>query len=42
MTTGRDTALTGQGGQRVNQVSDDVYGAKTLNYLNRAGFGAGN
>lgn len=37
--TGRDTALTGQGNQRVNQISDDVYGVKTLNnYLNRAAF----
>jgi hypothetical protein len=44
--TGRDTALNGQAGaqgqeagQRVNQVSDDVYGAKTLeSYLNRAAF----
>ena len=38
--TGRDTALNGQVNQRVNQVSDDVYGAKTLDlYLNRAAFG---
>ncbi len=37
--TGVDNALTGQIGQRPNQVSDDVYGAKTLNsYLNRAAF----
>jgi hypothetical protein len=44
--TGRDTALNGQAGapgqasgQRVNQVSGDVYGAKTLeSYLNRAAF----
>jgi carboxypeptidase family protein/TonB-dependent receptor-like protein len=38
--TGRDTALNGQGvAQRVTQVSDDVYGAKTLqSYLNRAAF----
>jgi hypothetical protein len=37
--TGRDTALNGQLNQRVNQVSDDVYGAKTLDsYLNRAAF----
>jgi carboxypeptidase family protein/TonB-dependent receptor-like protein len=44
--TGRDTALNGQAGslttgpgQRVNQLSDDVYGAKTLDsYLNRAAF----
>jgi hypothetical protein len=39
VTTGRDTAFTGQSNQRVNQISDDVYGAKTLNsYLNRAAF----
>jgi hypothetical protein len=39
VTTGRDTALNGQGAQRVHQVSDDVYGAKTLNqYLNPAAF----
>ena len=39
MTTGRDSAFTGVADQRVNQVSDDVYGAKTLNsYLNRAAF----
>jgi hypothetical protein len=39
VTTGRDTALNGQSNQRVNQISDDVYGAKTLNsYLNRAAF----
>jgi hypothetical protein len=41
VTTGRDIALNGQRfqEQRVNQVSDDVYGAKTLNsYLNRAAF----
>jgi carboxypeptidase family protein len=44
--TGRDTALNGQvgaaaqgTGQRVNQISDDVYGAKTLDsYVNRAAF----
>jgi hypothetical protein len=44
--TGRDTALNGQVGslaqavgQRVDQVSSDVYGAKTLeSYLNRAAF----
>ena len=44
--TGRDTALNGQAGaqgqeagQRVNQVSDDIHGAKTLeSYLNRAAF----
>ena len=40
VTTGRDTALNGQGvAQRVNQLSDDVYGDKTLqSYLNRAAF----
>ena len=41
VTTGTDRALNGQRfqEQRVNQVSDDVYGAKTLNnYLNRAAF----
>ena len=39
--TGTDNALNGQIGQRPNQVSDDVYGAKTLNsYLNRAAFAA--
>ncbi len=41
MTTGTDRALNGQRfqEQRVNQVSDDVYGAKTLaSYLNRAAF----
>jgi hypothetical protein len=40
VTTGRDTALNGQGvAQRVNQLSDDVYGQKTLDsYLNRAAF----
>ena len=40
VTTGRDTALNGQSvAQRVNQLSDDVYGAKTLDsYLNRAAF----
>jgi len=41
VTTNRDVAGTGIEGQRVNQVSDDVYGAKTLNsYLNRAAFAA--
>jgi hypothetical protein len=41
VTTTRDIAGTGITGQRVNQVSDDVYGAKTLNsYLNRAAFEA--
>ncbi len=41
LTTGSDRALNGQRfqEQRVNQVSDDVHGAKTLNsYLNRAAF----
>jgi hypothetical protein len=39
ITTGVDNALNGQLQQRPNQVSDDVYGAKTLNsYLNRAAF----
>ncbi|MBM3818268.1 MAG: TonB-dependent receptor [Acidimicrobiia bacterium] len=41
VTTGSDRALNGQRfqEQRVNQVSDDVYGSKTLNaYLNRAAF----
>ena len=41
VTTGSDRALNGQRfqEQRVNQVSDDVYGEKTLNsYLNRAAF----
>jgi hypothetical protein len=39
--TGVDNALNGQIGQRPNQVSDDVYGAKTLDsYLNRAAFAA--
>ena len=39
--TGLDNALNGQIGQRPNQVSDDVYGAKTLDsYLNRAAFAA--
>jgi hypothetical protein len=40
VTTGRDTALNGQGvAQRVNQVSDDVYGPRTLlSYLDRAAF----
>src|SRR5207247_2835585 len=41
ITTGRDNALNGQQStkQRVNQVSDDVYGLRTLNqYLNPAAF----
>ena len=41
ITTGLDNALNGQIGQRPNKVSDDVYGAKTLDsYLNRAAFAA--
>jgi hypothetical protein len=37
--TGRDNAFTGIAAQRVNQVSDDVYGPKTLaRYLNAAAF----
>jgi hypothetical protein len=39
ITTGRDNALTGLQQQRVNQVSDDVYGDKTIaSFLNRAAF----
>jgi hypothetical protein len=39
VTTGQDNAFNGQSNQRVNQISDDPYGAKTLNaYLNRAAF----
>jgi len=39
VTTGRDTVLNGQGAQRVNQISDDVYGPRTLaQYLNPAAF----
>jgi hypothetical protein len=42
VTTTRDlagTGITGTGGQRVNQVLDDVYGAKTLtSYLNPQAF----
>jgi len=39
ITTGRDNAFTGIADQRVNQVSGDVYGVKTLDsYLNRAAF----
>ena len=39
VTTGRDSALNGQLNQRVNQVSDDVYGPKTLDrYVNPAAF----
>ena len=37
--TGRDNAFTGIANQRVNQISDDVYGEKSLtSYLNRAAF----
>jgi hypothetical protein len=37
--SGRDGAFNGQANQRPDQVSDDVYGDKTLgNYLNRAAF----
>ena len=37
--SGRDGAFNGQANQRVNQVSDDVYGEKSLaSYLNRAAF----
>ncbi len=39
ITTGVDNALNGQLQQRPNQVSDDVYGPKTLNnFLNRAAY----
>jgi hypothetical protein len=39
VTTSRDILLTGLANQRVNQVSEDPYGAKTLtNYLNAAAF----
>jgi len=39
VTTGRDVAGTGIQGNRVNQVLDDPYGARTLgNYLNPAAF----
>ena len=39
MTTSQDVAGTGITGQRVDQVSDDVYGEKTLDsYLNAAAF----
>ena len=39
VTTSQDVAGTGITGQRVNKVSDDVYGAKTLDsYLNAAAF----
>jgi hypothetical protein len=37
--SGRDNAFNGMANQRVDQVSGDVYGAKTLtNYLNPAAF----
>ena len=37
--SGRDTAFNGRANQRVDQISDDVYGDKTLaSYLNRAAF----
>jgi hypothetical protein len=37
--SGVDRAFNGQANQRPNQISDDVYGAKTLDsYLNRAAF----
>jgi len=39
VTSGRDNAFNGMANQRVDQVSDDVYGSKTLtNYLNPAAF----
>jgi len=39
VTSGRDNAFNGMANQRVDQVSDDVYGAKTLtNFLNPAAF----
>jgi hypothetical protein len=39
VTTGRDTAFNGIADQRVDQVSDDLYGDRTLsNYFNRAAF----
>jgi len=39
VTTGRDNAFNGITAQRPNQVSDDLYGDKTLiNYLNRNAF----
>ena len=37
--SGRDNAFNGQANQRVDQISSDVYGEKTLtNFLNRAAF----
>jgi hypothetical protein len=39
ITTGQDNSGNGINSQRPNQVSDDVYGAKTLvSYLNRAAY----
>jgi hypothetical protein len=39
ITTGQDRAMNGVGNQRPNQVSDDVYGARSLGaYLNRDAF----
>jgi hypothetical protein len=39
VTTGRDNALNGQGNQRVNQLSDDVYGPKSVTqFLDPAAF----
>jgi hypothetical protein len=38
ITTGRDNAFNGQSGQRVNQVSDDVYGEGLDRYLDPAAF----
>jgi hypothetical protein len=41
VTTGVDNALSGTGGQRAVQLTDDVFGAKTVdNYLNPAAFGS--
>jgi len=38
--SGRDNAFNGMANQRVDQVSNDAYGAKTLiNFLNPAAFG---
>jgi hypothetical protein len=38
ITTGRDNAFNGQTGQRVNQISDDIYGGTLDIYLNRTAF----
>jgi hypothetical protein len=39
VTTGTDIALNGAGNQRVNQISEQIYGDKTAaNYLNRSAF----